>query len=117
MGHHARHVLRPLTELHGRPCVIANTHPVKNATNDGLLPRGGGAFIAEVDGNATAVSSDSGVKMHWQGKFRGPDFAPLHFELQSVSIESLKDSKGQIHPRSWQTSFRRQSATNASRRQ
>ena len=62
LGHHARSVLRPLTTLQGGPCVIANTHPVKNATNDHLLPRGGGAFLAEVDidrdGNhALAVAS------------------------------------------------------------
>jgi hypothetical protein len=32
--------------------------------------------------------------MQWQGKFRGPDFAPPKFQLKSVSHELLKDSKG-----------------------
>src|SRR5262249_10304965 len=48
-------LLRGLTELAGRPCVIVNTHPVKNASDDNLLPRGGGAFLNEMDGNLTSV--------------------------------------------------------------
>ena len=36
--------------------------------------------------------------MHWQGKFRGPDFAPIHFTLRTVTHERLKDSKGRLVP-------------------
>ena len=44
--------LRKLTELPGKPCCLALCHPAKHAaTADSLIPRGGGAFIAEVDGN------------------------------------------------------------------
>jgi hypothetical protein len=32
--------------------------------------------------------------LHWQGKFRGPDFAPISFKLETVTHERLKDSKG-----------------------
>src|SRR5262249_6667315 len=92
-GDHARR-LRGLTALPGRPCVIAACHPVKNAADDNLIPRGGGAFLNEVDGNLTARTTDGGVEVHTQGKFRGPDFAPLHFQLRTVTHERLKDLKG-----------------------
>ena len=39
----------------GEPCVIVACHPVKNASDDNLIPRGGGAFLNEVDGNLTAT--------------------------------------------------------------
>jgi hypothetical protein len=73
-------------------------HPVKNAASDNLLPRGGGAFIAEMDGNLTCSKSDSLVTVHWQGKYRGPDFAPLPFNLMSATTDRLKDSKGRLIP-------------------
>ena len=38
------------------------------------------------------------VELHWQGKFRGPDFAPLTFSLRTVTHEQLKDSKGRLMP-------------------
>ena len=44
MGKYAR-TLRRLTTLPGGPSVIVPCHPTKNASNDNLLPRGGGAFI------------------------------------------------------------------------
>jgi hypothetical protein len=96
-GSHAR-LLRSLTELPGGPCVLAACHPPKNAAADNLQPRGGGSFIAELDGNLTANRNDSVVEMHWQGKFRGPDFAPLSFLLRTVTHERLKDRKGRSLP-------------------
>ena len=92
-GNHAR-LMRAFTDLEGGPTVIANCHPVKNASQDNMLPRGGGAFIAEVDGNLTCVKSDMTATLHWQGKFRGPDFAPSPFELVSATAPLLRDSKG-----------------------
>jgi hypothetical protein len=96
-GDHAR-LLRSLTTLPGGPCVLAACHPTKNASDDNLQPRGGGSYIAEVDGNLTAKRNDSAVEMHWQGKFRGPDFAPLSFQLRTVNHERLKDGKGRPLP-------------------
>ena len=52
-------------------------HPPKNAPDDNLLPRGGGAFLAEIDGNLTAIKEAMTIKNHWQGKFRGPEFEPI----------------------------------------
>jgi hypothetical protein len=95
-AHAAR--LRSLIELPGGPTVLVLCHPVKNASDDNLVPRGGGAFIAEVDGNLTCRMEDAGVELHWQGKFRGPDFAPISFLVHSVTHERLKDTKGRLVP-------------------
>ena len=89
---------RSLVDLPGGPCVIALCHPVKNAGDDNLLPRGGGAYLNEVDGNCTAKNANGIVELHWQGKFRGPDFAPLSFQLRTVTHEKLKDTKGRLIP-------------------
>ena len=97
MGHHARR-LRELVKLPGGPCVLVACHPVKNPSADNILPRGGGAFLAEVDGNLTLSKSDSVVTMHQQGKFRGPDFAPIPFMLSSATTPTLKDSRGRTIP-------------------
>jgi hypothetical protein len=96
LGAHARN-LRALTTLSGKPVVYAACHPVKNPDPSNLLPRGGGAFIAEVDGNLTLNKGET-VKLHWQGKHRGPDFDPIHFELKTVTVPSLVDSKGRPVP-------------------
>jgi len=69
---HAR-MLRSLCEMPGGPCVLIACHPPKNAGDDNLMPRGGGAFLAEVDGNLIARKEEIGVVVNWQGKFRGPD--------------------------------------------
>ncbi|UYQ70662.1 AAA family ATPase [Pelagibacterium flavum] len=97
LGKHARE-LRTLTTLEGRPCVMVACHPTKNATTENLLPRGGGAFIAEMDGNLVCIKSDSGVRLHWQGKHRGPDFEPVEFELEKVTAPRLKDTRGRDVP-------------------
>jgi len=96
-GVHARR-LRNLINLPGGPCVVVVCHPTKHARQENLLPRGGGAFIAEMDGNLTAVNADGVVTVHWEGKFRGPDFAPITFQLKTVTHERLKDSRGRTIP-------------------
>jgi hypothetical protein len=90
--------LRKLTELPGNPCALALSHPTKNAAPDNLLPYGGGAFLNSIDGNATAHISWPIVKVHWQGKWRGPEFDPIHFVLEGVTHERLVTSKGKHMP-------------------
>jgi hypothetical protein len=91
-------MLRRLTSLPGRPCVVANCHPTKGATEENLLPRGGGAFLAEVDGNLMLAKKDGALELHWQGKFRGPDFEPMAFELEKVTTDLLRDTQGRHVP-------------------
>ena len=90
--------LRDLTELPGGPCVLVLCHPPKNAGDDNLQPRGGGSYVAEMDGNLTVTKDDMAVELHWQTKLRGPDFAPVNFLLRSVTHEDLKDTKGRLIP-------------------
>src|SRR5262249_24369858 len=95
LGAHAR-TLRSLVDLSGGPAVIVTCHPTKNPNNDNLLPRGGGAFIAEVDGNLVVTKQPDSqiVELHWHGKFRGPDFAPIPFMITVGKSVKLVDSKG-----------------------
>jgi len=96
-GDHARR-MRGYIAVPGGPCVVVASHPAKNATDDNLTPRGGGAYVAEIDGNLTARADAGSVEVHTQGKFRGPDFAPITFQLRTVTHERLKDSKGRLIP-------------------
>jgi Bifunctional DNA primase/polymerase, N-terminal/AAA domain/Primase C terminal 2 (PriCT-2) len=90
--------MRSLTELRGKPTVLVLCHPVKSATNDNLLPRGGSAFFGEIDGNLCARKNDSAVELHWFGKIRGMDFAPIAFRLDTVVADRLKDARGRKMP-------------------
>lgn len=88
--------LRGLASLPGRPAVVVLCHPVKSATEDNLLPRGAGAFLAEVDANLT-LWRDKGsdvTTLSWAGKIRGRAFDPIKFELVGVEIKGIYDSRG-----------------------
>lgn len=92
-------VLRQLTFLPTRPTVLVPCHPTKNASRDNLLPVGGGAFLNEVDGNLTLWADGEGTAtMHWQGKFRGPEFEPMSWKLETKSAPMVRDSKGREMP-------------------
>jgi hypothetical protein len=95
-GEYARMQRRLIKSLLGGPTILALCHPVKNATEDNLLPRGGGSYLNETDGNLTVWNNDGVVELHWQGKFRGGDFAPISFQMRKVTHELLKDSKGRL---------------------
>ena len=94
MGASARN-WRVLTTCNGRPAVIALAHPIKAATRDNLLPRGGGAFLAEIDANLTlwADGDRETTSLHWQGKIRGADFQPVTFGLTTVVLSEKRDAK------------------------
>lgn len=97
-GNNAR-LLRSLTNLPGRPSVLILCHPTKRAADDDLMPRGGGAFLNEVDGNIALKANDTIIGAEVQGKFRGPAFSPLAFKLDAVREHPLlKDSKGRSIP-------------------
>jgi RecA-family ATPase len=100
MSKHAAMFRELVDVIPGRPCILVNCHPVKNAASDNLLPAGGGTFLNEMDGNLTAAKTESTVELHWQGKFRGPEFAALHFLIRTVTHQNLKDRKGRLIPTS-----------------
>ena len=41
---------------------------------------------------------DTVIRLHWQGKFRGPDFEAISFDLEEVRPPHLTDSKGRPIP-------------------
>ena len=90
-------LLRSFTTLKGKPCVLVNCHPSKRG-ND-AMPRGGGSFLNEVDGNLTcrkALGEDVAT-IGWAEKFRGPPFEPFMMELVQVD-GPMTDSKGRTLP-------------------
>ena len=99
MAEYAR-LLRELTVLPGKPAVIVCTHPTKAAGKENLVPVGGGAFLNEVDGNLSLWrENDPGpTVLHFQGKFRGPEFEPIIFNLDTRYSQSVVDSDGAMMP-------------------
>jgi hypothetical protein len=86
-GTYARTLRSFTNECDGNPAVVALCHPIKGADRRSLLlPRGGGAFLNELDGNLANWSPAQGevTEMHWVGKIRGPDFSPLGYRLRHV---------------------------------
>jgi putative DNA primase/helicase len=92
---HAKRV-RALCRASSRPCVIDLCHPPAGAGRNTLRPRGGSAFLAEIDGNAGLWRDDGTelVEIFKGAKFRGPDFDSMVFELRTVAVDALRDSKG-----------------------
>lgn len=84
--------LRKLIDLPGGPAVIVLAHP--NKKGDPTVPRGGSAFLNEIDANAYLTKQGDIVKLHQHAKWRGPQFAPLTFELVRFETVGLKDADG-----------------------
>jgi hypothetical protein len=86
---HARD-LRELSMLPGKPSVVVNCHPAagagKDMTRESCVPRGGSAFMNEIDTNLTVWSEGDTAEFHWMRKKRGPDFSPILFEYKAVNI-------------------------------
>ena len=38
------------------------------------------------------------TELFWAGKFRGPQFEPIPFKLESQTVDTVKDSKGRLMP-------------------
>ena len=91
---------RPLCELPQRPSVLILAHPSgKTADKDNLVPRGGSAMLAEIDGNFTVWKNDENeVKFHTQGKHRGPYFEPLELVLEAKTFPEIVDNHGRQMP-------------------
>ena len=110
--------LRPITQLPGLPAVLIPAHPTKNASDDQLVPYGGGAILNEVDANLTlAKRSDTGnTVLHWQGKFRGLEFQPCTSALKLSARQTSSTARvakcgfrfsDRARPRTWKIEHRR----------
>ncbi|MDO9366144.1 MAG: AAA family ATPase [Methylotenera sp.] len=90
---HAKN-LRQLTKRSSRPTVIDLCHPNASASRDTLVPRGGSAFLNEIDGNVQCSRDDTLTTLNSDtNKFRGMPFM-LSFHKRVVSLEHVTDTKG-----------------------
>ena len=101
-GQYARMQRSLITSLPGGPTILALCHPVKNATDDNLLPRGGGAYLNETDGNLTAQNDDGVAKLHWQGKFAGPISRRYRFNFARSRTKCSRTPRDERSLRWWQ---------------
>jgi hypothetical protein len=86
---------RPLTRLPGGPAVVIAAHPVKRASNEDLLPYGGGSILNEVDGNLTLAPQPCGlIELGWQGKFRDLGFEPPLYRMEHLMSPDIVDTAG-----------------------
>lgn len=81
--------LRDLTRLPGNPAVMANCHPTGSAAKEHCVPRGGSAFLNEIDTNLTVWADGDTAELHWVRKKRGPDFDPMYFEYSALTLEQF----------------------------
>ena len=98
MAAHARRLRGLIRLVAGGPTVLVTCHPVKNYDPDNLIPYGGGAFLNEIDTNLVLVGErrSNQVDLHYHAKVRGPDFAPIAFQIVPGTSEQIKDSKGRL---------------------
>lgn len=90
------HKLRDLCDVPSRPAALIIAHPAgKVASKDNLVPRGGGAFLNEIDGNLTVWSQDATQQtLHHSQKFRGAGFDPMEWVMQIHEFQHLTDIHG-----------------------
>jgi DNA-binding MarR family transcriptional regulator len=95
---HAKWLRSISTRLPGNPTVLVCCHPTKFATDDNLIPRGGSAFIAEVDGNLASVKEGDFTIVSQHGKYRGVDFPAIGFKRSLAYPEFFKRKFGRTIP-------------------
>lgn len=85
---------RSVIERHpAKPALLLACHPVKNATRENLLPRGGGAFANEFDANLTLWKTDNITELGFN-KLRQPEFQPMQFRLAAWTMGQYSDMEG-----------------------
>ena len=85
--------LRRLTRVEGEPAVLVLCHPAKHAARDQMVPRGGSAFLGEIDENLVLWNDGDGVVELTAQKRRIPEFEPLRWRFDVVDIDRT-DSRG-----------------------
>ena len=85
---------RPLVEA--GVTVNIPAHPVKNATRDNLVPRGGSTTLNEIDLNFCVAEAPGGMSELFPHpfKYRSTPFSPILFENTAVPVRDFKDNWG-----------------------
>jgi hypothetical protein len=90
---------RSLGQIETKPTILIPAHPAgKKADRSTLVPRGGGAFLNEIDGNFTIWNDeDETLKWSWQGKLRGAPFDPITVRMSLyTTCARIADKQGRI---------------------
>jgi hypothetical protein len=90
---------RSLGRIDTKPTILIPAHPAgKKPDRTMLVPRGGGAFLNEIDGNFTIWNDDEGtLNWSWHGKLRGAPFDPFALRLDLYSTcGAIADRQGRI---------------------
>ena len=90
------HALRGIANVPRRPALLIIAHPAgKLPSKENIVPRGGSAFLAEIDGNLTVWSQDATQQtLHHSPKFRGAGFDPIEWVMQVHQFDHLTDVHG-----------------------
>lgn len=89
--------LRALHDLPGKPTVVVACHPADKAERAMCKPRGGSAFLNEIDCNLILWCEGDGVtELHWSVKKRGPDFDPIWFEFAAQEVTCAGEKSRQV---------------------
>jgi len=93
---HAKWLRSISKRVPGNPTVLVCCHPIKNAAEDNMLPRGGGAFVNEMDGNLACIKKDILTVVSQHGKYRDVYFHPISFLRTVKQSERLKTASGEM---------------------
>jgi hypothetical protein len=89
---HAKWLRSISKRLPGNPTVLVCCHPTKYSRDDDLIPRGGGAFLAEMDGNLWCEKAgDLTIISRDPDKYRDVYFEPFAFRRSVKYPERLKN--------------------------
>lgn len=89
---HDAAMLREMTRVRGRPHVLVICHPASGRTGEGLVPRGGSAFLNEIDASLYLEMRDGLGKLAWN-KLRQPPFEPVNYRIEPVELD-VTDRRG-----------------------
>ena len=93
---HAKWLRSISKRIPGNPTILVCCHPIKNAQEDNMLPRGGGAFVNEMDGNLACIKKDELTVVSQHGKYRDIYFHPINFLRSVKQSERLKTASGKM---------------------
>jgi hypothetical protein len=87
---HAKWLCSFSKRLPGNPTVLVCCHPTKFAGEEAMIPRGGSAFLNEVDGNLACIKKGDFTVLFQAGKYRDQSFPEIPFKRYVVFPKRLQ---------------------------